>query len=180
VQIRYLYPVLPTVDDWALVARIVKTLLKPGGTLQWIESDVVRDLIPLRASDSPRGTSNAAIWEGIELVLDARRRRLENAEVLRTIPMTFVERDLKLILEDCGFRRIARDVVSTDRLPQYRNATLLNFINIFETVARSYTLNKVDGWPPLEYTQRLVEAMRREAKNGLYLVWHMYAYTASV
>lgn len=90
VQIRYLYAVLWTEDDWKLVARNVKTILKPGGTLQWLEIDSFSSLIPLRSSNTLISTT--ATRRGFEL-----HRKLG---IYHKIGWTFVEAHMGHLLAE--------------------------------------------------------------------------------
>jgi SAM-dependent methyltransferase len=170
IQIRFLFAALWTDDDWTLVARNVKTLLKPGGTLQWVEIDPSPAIIPLRSSNGP--TSMVAMRRGFGLI-----KSFPKAYKIRD---RFVETRLASLLAECGYQNVEEDMVGTDRLPEYRKEFTLDIIQVMHVATKKFFAANIAGnWPTQEEADNLFTAMKKEAENGGYIRMEIHAFTAT-
>lgn len=170
IQIRFLFAALWIEDDWELVAQNVKTLLKPGGTLQWVEIDPLPAIIPLRSSNGP--TSTVAMRKGFGLI-----KSLPKAYKIRD---GFVETRLASLLAESGYQNVEEDIVSTDRLPEYRKEFTLDIMQVMHVAAMKFFAAKIPGnWPTPEEADYLFTAMKKEVENGGYMRLEIHAFTAT-
>lgn len=170
IQIRFLYYALLIEDDWKLVALNVKALLKPGGTLQWLEVDPTIPLIPLRSSDGPM--CKAAMCKGFKLI--------KSSPLAHEVGDGFIDTRFVSLLAECGYQNVEEDIVSADRLLEYRKKFTLNIIQVMQgALVKLYTAKIPGNWPTPEEAEKLCTEMKREAENGAYIRFEMHAFTAT-
>lgn len=162
VQIRYLVAALFAEDDWKAVAQNIKTLLKPGGTSQWIEADAFPCVMVLRGSNHT--TSTAALRKGFKFVRSLPR--------IHTISNYFISERLAAILTECGYQSVEEDTVSSDRLPEYRKTTTLDHMKVMQVLATKFELRNSPTAADFEET-------KKEVGNGVYMKMELQAFTAT-
>lgn len=99
-------------DDWRHATDNLIKLLKPGGWLQWQESDGLQGMTILRDEVGARkGNLQASLSQ--VFADKAVREKFE-----------YPSRNLERVFHEAGLEEVDQDVVSTDRQPHMRSTTL--------------------------------------------------------
>lgn len=99
-------------DDWRRATENLTKLLKPGGWLQWQESDGLQGMTILRDEVSAKkGNLEASLSQ-----IFANQAVQEKFE--------YPSRNLARVFHKAGFEEVSQDVVSTNRQPHMRSMTL--------------------------------------------------------
>jgi len=162
VAIRYVTLAI-TASEWETSIKNLITLLKPGGWIQWIDSD------DLRFYQSRPGTSVAAIKEVFESVASFGRGRNLAIGMIRKTAAILREEGLRDVWEDC----FAGDRVAEDREAEDRESKTRNGLEAMRSVLGRMATVEGSGWT-VERRDRVSEEARREADDGAYFVLDQY------
>lgn len=162
VHLRLLIPAMSG-DDWKTVAQNVCMLLKPGGAIQWTESNFMQLYPALRGSSDPRSTS-ARLSTYVRTWLDLpgfawRERLAASSSGWSSLPHIF---------RDLGFQHVEDDVVSSDRLGE-EGRKLGTEIEMAAYASSFQLAGMSDG--EIEAIRKPAEA---EAGNGAYVRWDVH------
>jgi len=150
-------------DDWKTVTQNVCMLLKPGGAIQWTESNFAQLHPALRGSSDPRNTCarlSTYVRSWLELPgFEWRDRLAAPSSGWFSLPHVF---------RDLGFQDVEDDVVSSDRLGEEgrRRGTEIEmavYASSFQVAGMS------DG--EIEAIRKPAEA---DAVNGAYVRWDVH------
>lgn len=163
VHLRLLTLALPVQDAWNFCAKNVTTLLKPGGWVQWEETDFV-----------------AVLRNKPQSKVQALRKGFADTLKLAGDSLTHSPQKLQTAIEEAGLMDLDMDVVSADRLPEMRPLTVSVAIQAVQGIYRQYRNNpelklKLQG--SKEDDEMMLERMREEAAEGAYCVTLVHCIT---
>jgi SAM-dependent methyltransferase len=157
VAIRYVSFAI-TAAEWKTTIKNLITLLKPGGYLQWIDSD------NLRIYQSQPGTSLAAIREVFASVAAyGESRDLRFGMITRTAE----------IFREEGLVDVSEDVFAGDRIAEDREVKTKNALESMRSILSHIATVPGSEWTKEKYDRLLGEA-RREVALGAYSVLDQY------
>ncbi|KAF2159240.1 hypothetical protein M409DRAFT_30246 [Zasmidium cellare ATCC 36951] len=142
-------------EDWEVVTQNIFTMLKPGGYIQWLESDF-GGARGLRANPF----TTAHVHEEIHRIM---RPQLKH--------WSFAPRELEDILLNQGFQDVRQEVLSTDRIPELRRAWSLIEIGAME----GFFPGLRHGFSEGECREKL-NAMKEEAQGDVYVRWNIHVW----
>jgi hypothetical protein len=148
---------------WPLVAKHAYDLLKPGGSLQWIEGDLPQLLAPLRTEPETKTS-----------VLD-RMSRLVGGTVSQA---NWFVANLRSVLAEVGFEDVMQMVSSTDRSLEDRRPMGVLAVGAFYALASRQTRMGAAGALKADELERVREECIDEIENGAYLRCDMHQFVA--
>ena len=142
-------------DDWANCVINLRTLLKPGGYIQWEEGDFNHLTKVMRSNPNAQTKNLKRGFERLNQLVSHRTRLLPDA--------------LVGAFHETGMQEVVDDEVSSDRLPALRHPATMILIGVLEGVSKQQAKDNItDAWS-FEKGQQLVKSMRREAYLGGYV-----------
>lgn len=169
VHIRLMLPAMKVEADWRTVMENVLTLLKPGGSIQWTESNFLQTYPAFRggsAIEQYPEQLNEAVDRWLNLPgFDWRQRSSPPHTGWYALPRIFK----KLKLED-----VADDVVSSDKLGDVAARRLSTEIWIGAAEASF----EMAGWDA-STIERTISAARADAEKEGYVRWDIHAVRGS-
>lgn len=132
----------------------VITLLKPGGYLQWIDSDISEKSI--RVLQTEPGASRAACLETNEawMAIAKKTGRVGNESLT-----------LKTHFKGFGLEEVTEDAFATDRLPELRASfTMTSYQSIKRFLWKMEAMG-IEGWPK-ERADRVGRELDVELESG--------------
>lgn len=161
VNIRLIIISLGPLEVWRRVLRNVVALLKPGGALCWTEGSflVARGFRGAKDGASPGHHLTAG---QIQL----------NSTLVKRFGYSFPS--FMQLFEDGGLERVEEDVLSTDRLPEQREAfTDLGIGAVFGGLKNLAKVKEEGYWDESEVERRR-ELAQRDRESGAYLRWDIH------
>lgn len=113
-----------TSDQWAVAARNVLQLLKPGGWIQWFESQFA-DLQTYQNVPGASIESNEQVYRNSIASLNRQDKMLDDVPRLRQT------------VQSVGFGDCAEDVFSSDRVPEVREQLMGVQFGALQAIARA-------------------------------------------
>ncbi|KAF7197392.1 N-methyltransferase tcpN [Pseudocercospora fuligena] len=160
VHLRYLILAL-TEKDWETVAKNVLKLLKPGGWIQWFESDF--DIHMIQSSPN---TSSSACTDLYSAVLELSR---EQGKIIPNFGLKDV------MVRNGGFVDVKEEVFATDRVSETRSETSRMALRALRDIAKVGIKRRAEKWREDEgWVERKYEEAMREEEKGVYLRWDMH------
>lgn len=161
VHCRLLVLAMNSESEWAAAACNLRTLLKPGGWLQWEELDPMQRQV-LRGR-SVAQTQTRWLQHGFDHLIQMTGERTVN-----------VPGKLLSGIHRAGFSPVARDVVSTDRIPEMRHKITVNETGVVLGVSKQQAAAGAPGAWTLEQVNEVVDHMLEEARAGAYVNVHIH------
>ncbi|KAK4507677.1 hypothetical protein PRZ48_001412 [Zasmidium cellare] len=144
-------------EDWEVVTKNIFAMLKPGGRIQWLESDF-GGARWLRSNSTPSTTTSVS--EELHSIMRPQIRH-----------WSFAPRELEDILKNQGFQDVKQDILSTDRIPGLRRAWSLIEIGAME----GFFPGLRHGFDEGECREKL-NAMKEEAQTDVYVRWNIHVW----
>ncbi|KAE9365003.1 hypothetical protein N431DRAFT_386956 [Stipitochalara longipes BDJ] len=157
VAIRYV-SIAITAAEWKTAIKNLLTLLKPGGWIQWIDSDT------LHFYQSRPGTSVAAMKEVFGGVATFSRSK--------NFAFGMIKRTSELYREE-GLVDIWEDAFAGDRVAEDREKNTRNGVEAMKSILGRIAAVPGSGWT-VERRDRLLEEASKEASAGAYFVLDQY------
>ncbi|KAF2097741.1 hypothetical protein NA57DRAFT_76550 [Rhizodiscina lignyota] len=145
--------------DWILVVNNMKTLLKPGGWIQWAEIDLEPMHTALR---DKLGASTEYLQKGCDKLWELCRHRLSGAC-----------KNLFNAFKGAGLNDVVLDPVTSDRLPELREISTKVEMRVVLGVGKQAIQNGAEAAWSLEELEYVVAQMEKEAENGAYVVFYI-------
>ena len=147
-------------EDWVTAVSNIRTILKPGGWIQWEELDVGLLATPLRSHDNSQTKALKTGFEQLSALVGQRtdRAHIRVAEAFR----------------HAGMREVDVDVVSADRIPELRETATMVEIGVLASAQKQQIAERVPGAWSLEDSEKLVLQMEAEARTGGYTLFFMH------
>lgn len=158
VHIRYITMGLDP-QDWEVVLGNGLQLLKPGGAIQWVEFSGGGSTI-LRGEPHSR----------IEKMIRLRDQFRSDAVVAR---MEHGWKTLPHLMQNAGLS-VETDVVSTDRLPEYRKAVTENSFSLLIASARMAADKQLPGAMSHQSVSELEAQVAAEIESGAYMRYDLH------
>lgn len=140
----------PILTKTCLITENMFDMLKPGGYIQWLESDF-GGARWLRADPF----TTAHVHEEVHSIM---RPQVKH--------WSFAPRELEDILKNQGFQDVKQEIMSTDRIPELRRAWSLIEIGAME----GFFPGLQHGLSQEECTEKL-NRMKEEAQKDVYVRW---------
>lgn len=170
VHIRYIIPGL-TKGQWSKVAQQVLLMLKPGGYLQWHESN----FCCIKSMKSKAGDSIASLQKLYQTMVDLSR------PIGKLLP-DIIDPGLRLTIESSDFADIQEEVIASDRVAENRMDVSLTAIKAVYFIVRHMLQDKGRDDPQpqnLDWVDELYKGAVGEIRNGSYMWWDMHVFTAT-
>ena len=167
VHIRYLICALNS-KGWITVAQNIFKLLKPGGYLQWFESDFPN----IKALQSDPQIGSEATYALRDAFFELQR------EEDRAQPDA-VNPSLKRNVLSAGFENVREDVIASDRVAETRKEHSMTGLRAVYGGTLNSITKKGGGWVHDEkWVEEMYQKAVKEAEGGVYLRWDMHVITA--
>lgn len=167
IHIRYMVIAL-TDNDWNYVAQNARSMLKPGGWLQWHESDF-NDIGVMHNVPGASAVAQKALHRAyVDL----------HHPLGKCLPDTVNPGLLQTVMRN-GYEEIHQDVIAIDRVAETRADT----VTVGNQALLWSTLAVAKRHPCLGYSEDRLEDLHRQAteetKDGkIYITWKMFIVTA--
>ncbi|EME47650.1 hypothetical protein DOTSEDRAFT_69567 [Dothistroma septosporum NZE10] len=166
VHTRYLICAL-TSKDWPIVAQNLLKLLKPGGYLQWFESDFPQ--MSAIQSDPQVGR------EATSAMLNAFMALQRDHDVAN---IDAVDPGLRQSVEEAGYEDIREDVIASDHAAETRKDHSIVGLQAV-TGGTLLEIKKRGSWMHDEkWVDDMYHKALEEAEGGTYIRWDMHVVTA--
>ncbi|KAH8669059.1 S-adenosyl-L-methionine-dependent methyltransferase [Xylariales sp. PMI_506] len=154
--LRCMVTVLEPPHEWEKVAYNVLALLKPGGAIQWMESQFsTQRLIYGELNSTSRG---------IKTLLQAAHG------VIGRHKLAWDNRNLVDIFRDLGMVGVAKEMTTSDRVVTKRSVGVRLRIEV------GYGALKKRGMMEPDKLEELVAEARRDVESGTHASWEIYCY----